>query len=64
MERHAYFIQIIPKQQEIISIASLFIQKGSDFLPSEKFGAENVVVRRERQTFRRLEKSGAVVFTV
>jgi hypothetical protein len=67
MERSAWFIQLLPKGASLISTKTLFIQRPADFYPGKSLGqlrAENVVVRRERQTFRRLEKSEAVLFSV
>jgi hypothetical protein len=67
MERHAYFIQVVPEGQELISSKTLFIQRGDDFFPGGNIfrgRPEDVVLRRERQTFTRLESSDAVLFTV
>jgi hypothetical protein len=62
MLRHAYFIQIVPAGQALQQ--TLFIQNPGDFYPVTEFDIDDVWLRTERQTFRRLPKSGAVVFTV
>jgi hypothetical protein len=64
MQRHSFFIQVQPDARPLDEL--LFIQQGKDFFPGDirhlKPGA--IIIRRERQTFRRLESSGAIVFTV
>ncbi|KAF2423487.1 hypothetical protein EJ08DRAFT_724637, partial [Tothia fuscella] len=64
MERSAYFIQIAPPTQTLQS--TLFSQETHSFHTrgEEDFKIEDVIVRMERQTFRRLPISGAIVFTV
>ncbi|KAF2749515.1 hypothetical protein M011DRAFT_475597 [Sporormia fimetaria CBS 119925] len=64
MQRSSFFIQINPDNRPLDDL--LFIQSGKDFFPGDmrNLAPECVVVRSERQTFQRLEKSGAVVFTV
>lgn len=64
MERSTCFIQTRPEDRNLAQ--TLFIQEPKDFF-SGGFGClnpDNMLVRRERQTFRRLEKSSAIVFTV
>lgn len=74
MERSTYFIQIVPTSDEaLITKENLFIQDPKDFFRSGwNFCAAMAalqdpncyVVRHERQTFRRLELSDAILFTV
>jgi hypothetical protein len=54
MERTNLFIQ---------TTAELF-QDAPELASEQALDVEQIIVRRERQTFRRLEKSGAVLFTV
>ncbi|KAF2266443.1 hypothetical protein CC78DRAFT_417583, partial [Lojkania enalia] len=64
MERHSFFIQINPDDRPLSQL--LFIQRGQDFYPGKvgNFSPPYFIIRRERQTFRRLPKSNTVVFTV
>ncbi|KAF2864903.1 hypothetical protein BDV95DRAFT_600102 [Massariosphaeria phaeospora] len=64
MERSSFFIQIAPPATPLAAL--LFIQDGKDFFAGNlgTMRADNVIVRRERQTFRRLGTSGAIVFGV
>lgn len=64
MERHSFFIQINPDARPLDRL--LFIQEGKDFFPGDfsRLDPAFIVVRRERQTFRRLPESEAIVFTV
>ncbi|KAF1994552.1 hypothetical protein P154DRAFT_447319, partial [Amniculicola lignicola CBS 123094] len=66
MTRSSFFIQT-RKQPETRDLADfLFIQHGKDFFAGNMSNLQpgSIVVRRERQTFRRLPRTGAVVFTV
>ncbi|PGH12036.1 hypothetical protein AJ79_04545 [Helicocarpus griseus UAMH5409] len=61
MERSSYFVQVTAPDEPMSSI--LFQPVGlshEDIEPQP----ENILIRRERQTFRRLPKSGAIVFGV
>ncbi|PSN74894.1 hypothetical protein BS50DRAFT_671183 [Corynespora cassiicola Philippines] len=64
MEQNTFLIQINPDGRSLASL--LFVQEGKDFFPGRlsNLKPSNVVVRRERQTFRRLPKTGAIVFSV
>jgi hypothetical protein len=64
MYRHSFFIQIKPDERPLEKL--LFIQEGKDFFPGDMSNLfpDCVMVRREHQAFRRLPKSGCVVFTV
>lgn len=67
MERHSFFVQIDPDnrlQQNLSKL--LFIQRGQDFFPgnTSHLLPYHILIRRERQTFRLLPKSEAIVFTV
>lgn len=64
MQRHSFFIQIQPDARPLEDL--LFIQEGKDFFPGDIHNLQpgRIIVRRERQTFRRLTQSGAVCFTV
>lgn len=68
MERNAYFVQILTPAVELVSVRALFIQKPEQMIADpEGLGIlrpEDVIIRRERQTFTRLPKSGGVCFTV
>lgn len=74
-ERWAYFVQIVSPKVDILSKEALFVQSpGAMFaVPTscgglssvgEKLDERWIVIRRERQTFTRLERTGAIVFTV
>jgi hypothetical protein len=65
MERYAYFIQINRRNTDLAGI--LFIPDVNEFFPEEtiqNLTPQDIWVRRERQTFRRLPTSNSVVFTV
>ncbi|KAF2120187.1 hypothetical protein BDV96DRAFT_674465 [Lophiotrema nucula] len=64
MERHSFFIQINPGDRTLQDL--LFIQNPQDFFPGRisALSPSHIIVRRERQSFRRLPKSNTVVFTV
>jgi hypothetical protein len=68
MERNAYFIQILAPAVELVSVRALFVQTPEQMIAdSEGLGIlrpEDVIIRRERQTFTRLPKSGGICFTV
>jgi hypothetical protein len=68
IERSAYFIQIAPPAAEVLSLRTLFIQTPEQMFAFEGglgiLRPQDVIVRRERQTFTRLERSEAVCFTV
>jgi hypothetical protein len=59
MERSTFFIQTVPKGQSLSK--TLFVQYPKEFFP---LNAEKIMIRHERQTFRRLPASKAIVFTV
>ncbi len=54
MERTNLFLQATPH----------FFQDGPETSPGDIIVPDQLMVRRERQTFKRLEKSGAVLFAV
>jgi hypothetical protein len=64
MERNTFFVQVDPGNVGLEDL--LFIQSGKDFFPGSLMNLNPrwILIRRERQTFRRLPKSGAIVFTV
>jgi hypothetical protein len=65
MERYAYFIQIDQRHCDLATL--LFVPEPADFYPAavmHQLTPADVIVRRERQSFRRLLQSGAVLFTV
>jgi hypothetical protein len=64
MERHSFFVQIKPDNRPLHQL--LYIQEGKDFFPGSicNLYPENIIIRRERQTFRRLPESKTIVFTV
>lgn len=64
MERPTFFIQIKPDSRPLDKL--LFIQEGKDFFPGDfsRLDPAFIIVRRERQTFRRSPESDAIVFTV
>jgi len=64
MERYTYFVQVEPFSKDLVD--TLFIQRPADFFPGtlSRLSPENILIRRERQTFRRLPKSETVLFTV
>ncbi|KAK2792809.1 hypothetical protein FQN51_001568 [Onygenales sp. PD_10] len=61
MERSSYFIQVAAPGEPLDSI--LFKPAGFSYDNTEP-QPENIIVRRERQTFLRLPESGAIVFGV
>ena len=61
LERLALFIQVIDPDESISDILCRLEAPSEHKIPGHQ---GNVVIRRERQTFRRLPKSGAVLFTV
>jgi hypothetical protein len=65
MERYAYFIQIDQRHCDLATL--LFVPEPAGFYPASvmhQLTPADVLVRRERQSFRRLLQSGAVLFTV
>ncbi|PGH07168.1 hypothetical protein GX51_01955 [Blastomyces parvus] len=61
MERSSYFIQVTKPGESLSSILFQPVGLGHrDVTPC----SEDIIIRRERQTFRRLSKSGAIVFGV
>lgn len=64
MERSSLFMQTKPDDRSLADL--LFVQGTSDFFPGNlsTLLPQFFIVRRERQTFRRLPKSKAIVFTV
>ncbi|KAF2650321.1 hypothetical protein K491DRAFT_609057 [Lophiostoma macrostomum CBS 122681] len=64
MERSTFFVQVDPGNVGLEDL--LFIQSGKDFFPGNlmNLNPRCILIRRERQTFRRLPESGAIVFTV
>ncbi|ORY13866.1 hypothetical protein BCR34DRAFT_599636 [Clohesyomyces aquaticus] len=64
MERSTFFIQTNPSSFPLREI--LFIQSGKNFFPGNRWNLvpDDILIRRERQTFRRLPKSDMIVFTV
>ncbi|KAF2715685.1 hypothetical protein K504DRAFT_497556 [Pleomassaria siparia CBS 279.74] len=65
MQRHYFFVQIEPPNCSLAEL--LFIQQGKDFFPGSRhvdMDHHSVIIRHERQTFRRLLRSDAIVFTV
>lgn len=62
MERSASFVQVA---QEDMTLSEILCQlEGPGSSDSSTVRVDRVLIRRERQTFRRLPKSGALVFTV
>ena len=64
MERSCFFIQIRPLNKSLAEV--LFVQESKDFFSGNvsQLNPEYIMIRRERQTFRRLSKTDAIVFTV
>lgn len=62
MERSTFFVQVARPGQSLSDIMCP-LEAGGTVDPS-MVGAEDVLLRRERQAFRRLPKSDAVVFSV
>jgi len=64
MERYTYFVQVEPSSKDLVD--TLFIQRPADFFPGtlSRLSPENILIRRERQSFRRLPKSETVLLTV
>lgn len=61
MERSNYFIEVTRPNENLLETLyrpTTLFEDGLDPLP------HNIVVRRERQTFRRLPRTGAIVFGV
>jgi hypothetical protein len=70
-EQSAYFIQLAPPAAGTLSPRTMFIQTPEQMFDREASGLtpgilrpEDVLVRKERQTFMRLELSGAICFAV
>ncbi|TLD27765.1 mannosyl transferase protein [Venturia nashicola] len=68
-ERSVYFVQTLEPGINVFSKSALFVQTPNAMfaVPSAsegQLGEEWIVIRRERQTFTRLERTGAIVFTV
>lgn len=64
MQRHSFFVQVKNPFHSLRE--TLFIQEGKDFFPGTSIDIDPsfIIIRHERQTFRRLLMSDAVVFTV
>ncbi|KAI9810078.1 MAG: hypothetical protein M1827_006689 [Pycnora praestabilis] len=62
MERSSFFVQATTPEQPLSSI--LFHSDPFNTGDANLLKPEHVMIRRERQTFRRLPRSGAVLFTV
>ncbi|KAI9721244.1 MAG: hypothetical protein M1812_002405 [Candelaria pacifica] len=62
MERSSYFVQVTRPAESLESI--LFHPGPFNTGDASTVGLENIILRCERQTFRRLPRSGAVLFTV
>jgi hypothetical protein len=64
MQRSSFFIQSFPPDLRLSEI--LFVQFGKDFFPGDRWHLlpSSLLIRRERQTFRRLQRSSTIVFTV
>lgn len=64
MKRTSTFIQTMPGGYDVLQL--LFIQQRHDLFPGKigNLAPSSLMVRRERHSFRRLSKSGAIVFTV
>ena len=64
MQRHSFFVQV--KNPLHSFHETLFIQEGKAFFPSSSIDIDpySIIIRHERQTFRCLLLSDAVVFTV
>ncbi|OCK76454.1 hypothetical protein K432DRAFT_306328 [Lepidopterella palustris CBS 459.81] len=64
MERSSFFVQVRPPGMNLAD--TLFVQEPKDFFPGmiHNLLPHNIIIRHERQTFRRLPKSGAVIFIV
>lgn len=64
MQRHSFFIQIKSPFHSLHE--TLFIQEAKDFFPGTSINIDpaSIIIRHERQTFRRLLFSDAIVFTV
>lgn len=63
LKRSSTFIQTNPDRRRLSEL--LFIQELKDFFPGNvrTLSSQGFIVRKERQTFRRLPKSGAIVVT-
>jgi len=64
MQRHSLFVQVKNPFHSLQE--TLFIQEGKDFFPGTSINIDpsSIIIRHERQKFRRLVLSDAVVFTV
>lgn len=62
MERSSYFIEVKGREESLMDTLyrpeALFEEELGDPLPSQ------ILIRRERQTFRRLPRTGCIVFGV
>jgi hypothetical protein len=63
LTRSTLYIQTYPDSRPLAHL--LFIQEAKDFFPGNLSSLlpQHIVVRREHQTFRRLPKSGAVIYS-
>lgn len=63
LTRSTLYIQTYPDARPLAHL--LFIQEAKDFFPGNLSSLlpQHIIVRREHQTFRRLPKSGAVVYS-
>jgi len=59
-----FFVQVRPPGESLAE--TLFIQEPNDFFPGNvnNLWPRDIIIKRERQTFCRLPKTNAVVFTV
>ncbi|OCK92164.1 uncharacterized protein K441DRAFT_679084 [Cenococcum geophilum 1.58] len=64
MERSSFFVQVRPPGESLAETS--FIQEPNDFFPGNvnNLWPRDIIIKRERQTFCRLPKTNAVVFTV
>jgi hypothetical protein len=64
IQRHSFFVQVKNPFHSLRE--NLFIQDGKDFFPGASIDIDpsSIIIRHERQTFRRLLLSDVVVFTV
>lgn len=63
LTRSTLYIQTYPDSRPLAHL--LFIQEAKDFFPGNLSALlpQHIIVRREHQTFRRLPKSGAIVYS-
>lgn len=62
VERNPYFVQVANLEtMDLADILCQVIPLPVDAIPTNP---EHIILRRERQTFRRLPKTGAVIFSV